>query len=146
MKPVLAGACALLLAGAGAAMAQGVPDLRGNWIPGPGAHIIDGPTRHIQGGSSAAVPGHDSLRRHTSAFVLRFEGQDGRSFWGTVTSPQHTERLIGVLSNDGRRFVMVDEDGEFDGTLVDNDTLDYCYRHITPTTRAVACGLLLRQR
>ena len=44
---------------------------------------------------------------------------------------------------DGKRFVIVDEDGTFDGTVVDNDTLDYCYTHVTPTDRAVACGLLL---
>ena len=38
---------------------------------------------------------------------------------------------------DGKRFVMVDEDGTFSGTVVNNDTLDYCYTHITPTDRAV---------
>jgi hypothetical protein len=43
-------------------------------------------------------------------------------------------------------FVMTDEDGRFDGTVVDNETLDYCYAHITPTDRAVACGLLIREK
>jgi len=30
--------------------------------------------------------------------------------------------------------------------VVDADTLDYCYTHVTPTDRAVACGLLVRKK
>ena len=41
---------------------------------------------------------------------------------------------------------MTDKDGRFDGFVVDNDTLDYCYAHITPTDRAVACGLLIWEK
>ncbi len=46
----------------------------------------------------------------------------------------------------GKRFVIVDMDGTFDGTVVDNDTLDYCYTHVTADDRAVACGLLIREK
>ena len=41
---------------------------------------------------------------------------------------------------------MTDDDGRFDGIVVDNDTLDYCYGHITATDSAVACGLLIREK
>ena len=41
---------------------------------------------------------------------------------------------------------MADEDGTFSGTIVNADTLDYCYTHITPKDRAVACGLLVREK
>ena len=47
----------------------------------------------------------------------RFEKQDGRTFWGTLSSAKVSERLIGAISVDGRRFVMADEDGTFDGTV-----------------------------
>jgi hypothetical protein len=126
-------------------MAQEVLDLKGTWIPAKGAHIVDGPTRHRQSGT-APVLGDDSLRRHTSKFVFRFEGQDGRTFWGVLRSAQLSEKLIGALSVDGKRFVMADEDGTFTGTVVDSNTLDYCYTHVTPTDRAVACGLLIREK
>jgi hypothetical protein len=61
-----------------------------------------------------------------------------------LSSAQVSEKLIGALSVDGKRFVIADEDGTFNGTVVDSDTLDYCYTHVTPTDRAVACGLLIR--
>jgi hypothetical protein len=57
-----------------------------------------------------------------------------------------SETLIGAISVDGKRFVITDEDWMFNSTVVDNDTLDYCYCHVTPTDRCVACGLLIRQK
>lgn len=139
------GGLVILLAAGQAAMAQAVPDLKGTWTPTEGAHIVDGPSRHTQSGT-APVPGDDTLKRHTSEFVFRFEGQEGRTFWGALSSGQVSEKLVGAISVDGKRFVIADEDGTFDGTVVDADTLDYCYTHVTPTDRAVACGLLIRQK
>ena len=135
----------LLLAGGEAATAGEVLDLKGTWHPGEGAHIVDGQSRHTPSGTEN-VPGQDTLKQHTSKFVFRFEGQDGRTFWGTLSSAEVSESLIGALSVDGKRFVMADEDGTFSGTVVDDDTLDYCYTHVTPTDRAVACGLLVREK
>lgn len=134
-----------LMASAGGAAAAEPPALQGTWVPTRGAHILDGETRHIESGTEA-VGGDASLRRHTSPFVFRIEGQDGRTFWGTLSSAKVSERLIGAISVDGTRFVIADEDGTFSGTVVDADTLDYCYAHVTPTDRAVACGLLEREK
>ena len=78
--------------------------------------------------------------------VFNFDRQEGRTFWGVLSSAKVSEKVIGAISGDGKRFVMVDEDGRFDGLVVDNDTLDYCYAHITTTDRAVACGLLIRDK
>lgn len=139
-----AAALLILSAGGAPALAQSVPDLKGTWLPDGGAHILDGATRHMESGTEP-VEGHDSLTRHASPFVFRITSQDERTFWGEFSSAQVTERLIGALSNDGLRFVMADEDGWFSGTVVDADTLDYCYVHVTPTDRAVACGLLRRE-
>lgn len=126
-------------------MAQDVLDLKGTWHPADGAHVIDGPSGHTPSGTEH-LHGHDTLHHHTSEFVFRFEGQEGRTFWGALSSAQVSEKLIGVLSADGRRFIMVDADGTFEGIVVDNDTLDYCYAHITATDRAVGCGLLIREK
>jgi hypothetical protein len=135
----------MLLAGGQAALAQEIPDLKGTWIPAEGAHIISGPSRHVESGT-VPVPGDDTLQRHTSKFVFRFEGQDGRTFWGVLSSDRVSEKLIGAISVDGKRFVIADQDGTFVGTVVDADTLDYCYTHVTPTDQAVACGLLVREK
>lgn len=139
------GGLVILFSGGEAAVAQEVPDLKGTWIPAQGAHIIDGPSRHIQSGT-VPVPGDPSLQRHTSKFVFNIDGQDGRTFWGNFSSAKVSEKLIGAISVDGKRFVMADEDGTFSGTITDPDTLDYCYTHVTPTDRAVACGLLTREK
>jgi hypothetical protein len=139
------GGLVMLLTGGEAAMAQQVPDLKGTWIPAKGAHLVEGPTRHQQSGT-VPVPGDDTLRTHTSKFVFRFDRQEGRTFWGVLSSAKVSEKVIGAISADGKRFVMTDEDGRFDGIVVDIDTLDYCYAHITPTDRAVACGLLIREK
>ena len=138
-------ALAVLLAGVAVARAQPAIDMKGSWTPTEGAHMIDGPTKHHESGTER-VPGQDRLERHTSKFTFHFDGQDGRTFWGTHASAKVKETLMGVLSVDGKRFVMVDEDGTFSGEVVDNDTLDYCYTHVTPTNRAVACGLLVRDK
>jgi hypothetical protein len=129
---------------AGAAAAQEAPNLTGTWVPHGGAHILEGETLHRQSGT-APVEGAEGLARHTSPFVFRIENQDGRTFWGEFSSASITERLIGALSPDGERFVMADEDGWFSGTVVDVDTLDFCYVHVAPENRAVACGYLRRQ-
>lgn len=139
------GGLVILLTGGEGAMAQEVVNLKGTWIPTQGAYIVDGPSRHRESGTTPAASG-DTHRRHTSKFVFRFEGQEGRTFWGVLSSAKVSEKFIGALSVDGKRFVIADEDGTFSGTVVNADTLDYCYTHITPTDRAVSCGLLVREK
>jgi hypothetical protein len=94
----------ILLAGGEAAIGQEPLDLRGTRRPADGAHIVDGRIRHTPSGTED-VPGHDTLQQHTSTFVFRFEGQDGRTFWGTVVGrgleeadrPSVPARLAAVL-------------------------------------------------
>lgn len=139
------GGLVILLTAGGPAMAQEVVNLKGTWTPAKGVHIIDGPSKHGASGTVPA-PSGDTHRTHASKFTFRFEGQEGRKFWGVLSSDKVSEKFIGAISVDGKRFVMADEDGVFNGTVVDSDTLDYCYSHITPTDRAVACGLLIRDK
>ncbi|CAH1661392.1 conserved exported hypothetical protein [Hyphomicrobiales bacterium] len=134
-----------LLAGGASAIAQEVLNVKGIWTPSQGAHIVDGPSRHHESGTSA-IPGQEGLKRHNSKFVFRIDGQEGRTFWGSLSSEKVSETLIGALSVDGKHFAMADKDGTFRGTVVDSNTLDYCYTHVTPTDIAVACGLLVRDK
>lgn len=127
------------------AFAQETLDLKGTWIPSNGAHIIEGESLHAPSGTED-VPGHDTAQQHKSKFVFKIEGQDGRRFWGEHASANVMEPLVGVISVDGKRFVMVDKDGTFNGTIENADTLDYCYAHVEPKHMAAACGLLKREK
>ncbi|MFI0848655.1 hypothetical protein [Mesorhizobium sp. IMUNJ 23232] len=135
-----------ILSGSTIALAQEIPDLKGTWTPSKnGAHIIDGDPRHKASGT-VPLPDNNTLQRNATKFVYRFVGQEGRTFWGVLSSTKVSEKLIGAISVDGKRFVMADEDGTFHGTIVNADTFDYCYTHVTPTSRAVACGTMLREK
>jgi hypothetical protein len=138
---VLLGSVAILAAGR--ADAQSVPDLKGTWSGNPQA-IVDGPANHHPPGADGTKPAA-KYRLSEPTFTLTIEGQDGRRFWGTTASPMKTERIIGSLSVDGKSIHIVDEDGFLDGTVVDANTLDLCYRHITPASAVVACDRARRK-
>lgn len=131
-----------LAAGAAQAQAQ-VIELKGTWT-GIAESIFEGPTaHHDQPGSSGAG---SRFKLHQRPFTYVFEGQAGRRFWGTVSSPGGTERVIGSLSVDGKAIHMVDDDGIIDGTVVNADTLDLCYRHVSKESAVVACLRLSRSK
>jgi hypothetical protein len=41
---------------------------------------------------------------------------------------------------------LVTGEGYVDGTLVDANTVDLCYRHVTPASAVVACNKWVRQK
>jgi hypothetical protein len=79
-------------------------------------------------------------------FSYRIEGQDGTRFWGSLTSPYRTERLMGSIAADGKRIYMVDQDGFIDGVFIDPDTIDVCYREIKPDSAVVSCNIVRRDK
>jgi hypothetical protein len=80
-------AFAMLAAGSATASANDTPNLIGSWTPSEGDHLVDGASRHAESGTTD-VPGHESAQQHSSEFVFRFDGQDGRRFWGTHASAE----------------------------------------------------------
>jgi hypothetical protein len=140
------GGLLVLLAIGGTAGAQEAPDMKGTWLPTTGDDLIDGNSKHTPDGTAPIAGGDGALHKDTTPFVFHFDGQDGHTFWGTHSAGKVTEKIVGAISGDGKRFVMADEDGTFNGLVLDADTLDYCYAHATPTSRAAACGLLVRQK
>lgn len=129
---------------AGRADAQNVIDMKGTWT-GTAQAIVDGPAGHHPPPGSLGTKPAGKYRLNDVVITLKIEGQDGRRFWGTVSSANRTERLMGSLSMDGRRVYMVDDDGYLDGTVVNVDTLDLCYRHVTAESAVVACELMFRK-
>lgn len=72
--------------------------------------------------------------------------QKGRVVWGTFSSPRLTEKVVCVISPDNKTFHYADSDGFLDGKFVDRDTIEYVYRHVSPTDTAVASGVAKRKK
>ena len=132
-------AIAMMLA-AGTAQAQ-VIDLKGTWTGTSEAIFVGPATHHAKPGTAAAS---HQLGQQPFTFVI--EGQEGRRFWGKVSSPGATERIIGSLSVDGKSIYLVDHDGMLDGTVVNADALDVCYRHVNRESALVACLRVTRSK
>ena len=127
-----------LTAPAAAAADRGVTNLKGIWT-GVSESIVIGPAPH-----HATAPGNEPRLANT-AFTFNFSGQDGRRFWGTVTSKRDTERFVGVIGFDGKTFIAQDPDGMLQGTLVNANTIDLIYSH-TGTSTVVTAIKIRRQR
>ena len=140
------GGLLVLLTVGGTAIAQEMVDMKGTWLPSAGDDLIDGNSQHTPVGVAPIAGGDGALHKDTTPFVFHFDGQDGHTFWGTHSSGDVVEKLVGSTSGDGKRFVIADEDGTFNGVVIDADTLDFCYAHSTPESIAASCGLLVRQK
>jgi hypothetical protein len=90
----------------------------------------------------------DEGRRAAQATLVITE-QQGRTFKGNLKRSNATgdeeEPLWGAFAPDGRLMMGADEEGTYIFTLINPDTLDYCYSEAGAKARAV-CGRLLRQR
>jgi hypothetical protein len=145
MMIMLRGAAAAMAAMtllADAASAQDIPDLKGTWT-GDAPVIVAGASRHLPAGSDAKTA--NNYRLANQAMTYTIEGQDGRRFWGTLSSPKATERLIGSFSVDGKNVYMVDDDGYIDGVVVSANRIDVCYREAYTDRGVVACESIQRK-
>lgn len=75
--------------------------------------------------------------------------QKGRTFKGYLTRANPDgdvkEDLWGAFTPGGRLMVGSDEEGIYSFTIVNGNTLDYCYVEAGPTARSV-CARLTRKR
>ena len=79
-------------------------------------------------------------------FTFAITGQQGNRFAGESSSGEFRETLVGALRPDNEGGVILDDDGRYDFTLRDADTLDLCYSHSSQTSRVVACYTVTRAR
>ena len=132
--------------GSGPAAAQTPPviDLKGTW-KGKGEGILEGATVHSPGHAQAQPAGKYRLR--AIDFTFKVEGQEGRRFWGTVTSEHAADtRWIGSVSPDGKWIYVVGHSGFGDASIVDGDTFQMCFRDVKPTLAIVGCSEVKRQK
>ena len=134
----LAAAAALLLAGP--ARAEDPPDLVGTWKGiAHAVHIGSNPYR-------VAEKAGPNFPENGVEFTYAITEQHGNRFAGSMSGGKYGETLIGAISPDNKSGVMLDDDGEYNFTIRDADTLDLCYRHSFPTSRVVACWAVTRSK
>lgn len=130
----------VITANARAAVAQdnSLISLKGHWV-GTSESIVRGKALHH------ATPDAAKHLLGNVRFDFAIAGQEGRRFWGTVTSKTGEEPIIGVIALDGKTIVAHDNDGLLQGVIVDADTIDLVYSHTGPST-VVAANRIRRQK
>jgi hypothetical protein len=118
--------------------AQTVPDMRGTW-KGESQSIVLGGAPHHPATSQAAEP-----RLHSVPFTMVIDKQDGRRFSGTFSSPNHSEKIVAVISHNGT-ILLADDDGYTIGTMLAANRLELCYMHSSQATRVASCAEVTKQ-
>ena len=72
--------------------------------------------------------------------------QQGRIMHGTFKSAKATENFVAAIGHDNKTIYYADEDGFLEGKLIDKDTMEIIYRHVTPADAVVAVGLWTRKK
>jgi hypothetical protein len=120
-----------------------VPDMRGTWQVQSTVIVAGGGQHHPAGAPATQAGGDARLRDFTG--TIRIAGQEGERFWGIIESPAYQEDLIGTFTGEGGgRFLAVDADGFYEGSVAEPGRLRFCYRHVTATSRVVCCGTAAR--
>jgi hypothetical protein len=120
------------------AASQQLPDLVGNWKGKLSAvHIGSNPYRVAQN-PNVQFPSNEI------EFTYAIKEQHGNRFAGESSGGNFKETIIGALKPDNKGGIMLDDDGRYDFTLVDPNTMDVCYAHQFPTSRIVTCFRLTR--
>jgi hypothetical protein len=144
-KLAIAIAAGGLLAASNAAWAQetgGYPDMRGQW----------------KGATDAVVLGREALHHHEATgnlseprlshteFTFTIKGQNGRKFWGEVSSKEAAEPVVGVFADDRQTVYWVDTDGYAVGKLSGPDKFEYCYMRPGKDFMAAGCSTWTKQQ
>ena len=72
--------------------------------------------------------------------------QQGRTIHGSVKSPKATKNFVGAIGHDNKIMYYAGHDGFLEGKLIDKDTMEIIYRHVTPADAVVAVGLWTRKK
>jgi hypothetical protein len=141
---VVLAVCSGLFAAPTIAMAQdtsGYPDMRGQW-KGPTDAVVLGRDafHHHDAKGNASEP-----RTSQTEFTFTIKGQDGRKFWGEVSSKETAEPVVGVFASDKQTVHWVDTDGYAVGKLLGRDKFEYCYLRPGKDFMAAGCSIWTKQ-
>lgn len=122
----------------GSASADEFPSMVGAW-EGTSEAVVLGDARYYGDTSNSAIP-----RLSSAAFTLDITHQEGRLFWGTLTSSRITEAWIGTFWNDGTSFQGVGSRGQVFGRIIDGNAIEMIYTQ-TGNTLITSHVVFLRQ-
>ena len=128
------------LLGTGICFAEsGIPNLVGTW------------TVQAEGGVLLKGVAHGAKTHHRGEFsTLKAEAvvtkQQGRVLHGIFKSQRATERFIAVIAEDNKSFYYADEDGFMEGNMVNQDTMNVIYRHVTANDTVIGVGTWTRKK
>ena len=117
-----------------------IPNLVGTWmVKSEGGMLLKGkepgPKTHHKGDFSA-LSGEAVITK-----------QQGRIIHGTFKAPLgHAEFPRWDFGLDNKTIYFVDEDGFKDGKIIDKDTIEVVYRHVTAFDIVVAVGVWTRKK
>jgi hypothetical protein len=116
-----------------------IPNLVGTWTTKSEAGLLlkgkePGSTTHHKDAFSALI---------AEAVITK---QQGRIMHGTFKSPKASENFIAAIGHDNKTIYYADEDGFLEGKLIDKDTIEVVYRHVTNSDTVVAVGIMTRKK
>lgn len=120
------------LLGAFEASAGEIPDLVGTW-KAKSSPVYIGQTGHFGYG------GEGPQYSEGIEFTYAITEQKDNEFSGGVKSAKRSEMLIGSIAMDGKTAIAVDDDGQYNLTLRDEDTIDACTWQLLPGSRIATC-------
>ena len=139
-KIVISFTLLVFLLGTGICLADsGIPNLVGTWtVQAEGAVLLKGGT-------------HGAKTHHRGEFsTLKAEAvvtkQQGRVMHGIFKSPRATEKFVAVIAEDNKSFYYADEDGFMEGNMVNKDTMNVIYRHVTANDTVIGVGTWTRKK
>jgi hypothetical protein len=117
--------------------AQDFPNLVGTWKGDSESIVLPAGNAHHPG--KAKGP-----RMSNVPFTMVVEKQDGRRFYGTFSSRQHSEPIIAVISRNGAIY-LIDDDGYTIGNMISLNRLELCYMKQSPSGRVASCTEMVKQ-
>ena len=97
------------------------PNMVGMW-EGSSEAVVLGNAFYYKDNAVETTP-----RVSSAKFTLNLTHQEGRLFWGTLTSNHMTESWIGTFWNDAQSFQAVDSDGQVVGRMIDKNAMQLVY-------------------
>lgn len=142
MKKIATVACALiiLLAGSICMADSEIPNLVGTWTAKSEAGVLN------RDGNEPRKETHPVGKYSAVTAELVVAEQKGRVLHGTFTSPRVSEKFVAVISPDNKGFYYADHDGLLDGRIVDSNTIEYVYRHVSHDDTVAASGVFKRKK
>ncbi len=116
-----------------------VPDLLGVWTGMVEAGVSEGLQHHEPEVEEPTFGNYDLT------FTLTVDEQRDRAFVGTWSSKGHSEQIFGVVRQDNRSLMLVDEDSYFDALVLSPTTMELCLAETHDEAMGVWCLRMTKQ-